>query len=80
VFNFDAINARLDFIYAVKTPLRVIQQELATLMQGDMPMLKYYDEIEKKVALLTNKTIMSHEEAGAMIHNEQHRNNPSLMA
>ncbi len=54
VLNFDAIIARLDFTYADKTPLRVIQQELATLRQGYMPLLKYYDEIEKKLALLTN--------------------------
>jgi len=57
--NFDAIIARLYFTYADETPLRVIQQELATLRQCDVPLLKYYDEIEKKLALLTNKTIMS---------------------
>jgi len=46
VLNFKAIIDRLDFTYADKKPIQVIQQEL-NLMQGDMPLAKYYDEVEK---------------------------------
>jgi len=39
-----------------------------------LPLLKYYDEIERKLTLLTNKTIMTHDAATAAVLNEQHRN------
>jgi len=55
--NFEAIVARLDFTYADKTPVRVIQQELDTMRQGELSLNKYYDEIEKTLTLLTNKTL-----------------------
>lgn len=61
VLNFHAIIARLDFTYSDKTPVHVIQQDLSTLRQGDQPLLKNYDEIEIKLTLLTNKTLMTHE-------------------
>jgi len=56
VFNFHAILTRLDFTSADKTPTHVIKQELSLSRQGDLPLLKYYDEIERKLTLLTNKT------------------------
>jgi len=59
--NFEAIVARLDFTYADKTPVRLIQQKLDTMRQGELSLNKYYDEIEKKLTLLNNKTLMSHE-------------------
>lgn len=71
--NFHAILARLDFTYADKTPTHVIKQELSLSRQGELPLLKYYDEIERKLTLLTNKTIMTHDEAAAAVLNEQHR-------
>jgi len=49
VFNFHAILARLDFTYADKTPTHVIKQELSLSRQGDLPLLKHYDEIERKL-------------------------------
>lgn len=73
VFNFHAILARLDFTYADKTPIHVIKQELSLSRQGELPLLKYYDEIERKLTLLTNKTIMTHDTAAAAVLNEQHR-------
>lgn len=51
----------MDFTYSDKTPVHVIQQDLSTLRQGDQPLLKNYDEIEIKLTLLTNKTLMTHE-------------------
>jgi len=53
VLNFEAILARLSFTYADKIPVRVIQQELDTMRQGELSLKKYYDEIEKKLTLLT---------------------------
>jgi len=40
---------------------------------GDMPLAKYYDEVEKKLTLLTNKTLMSHDTAAATVLNEKYR-------
>ncbi|KAH8394466.1 hypothetical protein KR222_010964, partial [Zaprionus bogoriensis] len=73
VLNFKAIIARLDFTYADKTPVRVIQQELDLMRQGEMTLLQYYDEIEKKLTLLTNKTIMTHTTEAATVLNEKFR-------
>jgi len=56
--NFEAIVARLDFTYAHKTPVRVIQQELDTMRQGELSLNKYFDEIEKNLTLLTDKTLL----------------------
>jgi len=42
--------------------MHVIEQDKSTLRQGNnMSLLQYYDEIEKKLTLLTNKAHMSHE-------------------
>uniref|UniRef100_W8BG60 Retrovirus-related Gag polyprotein from transposon gypsy n=1 Tax=Ceratitis capitata TaxID=7213 RepID=W8BG60_CERCA len=61
VLNFEAIIARLDFTYSDKRPIYLIEQKLSTLRQGNLSVLKYFDEVEKKLTLLTNKTIMTHE-------------------
>lgn len=63
VLNFDAIINRLDFTYSDKRPIHVIEQELGTLRQGGLSLLQYYDEVEKKLTLLTNKVNMSYEPA-----------------
>jgi len=34
VFNFDAIMARLDFVFSDKRPIHIIEQELSVLRQG----------------------------------------------
>lgn len=73
VLNFKAIIARLDFTYADKTPTRVILQKLGTLRQGERELLEYYDEVEKTLTLLTNKTLMTHDPAAATVLNEQFR-------
>jgi len=73
VLNFHAILARLDFTYADKTPTHVIQQELSLSRQGDLPLLKYYDEVEETLTLLTNKIVMTHDAASASVLNEKFR-------
>jgi len=61
--SFDEIISRLDFAYSDKRPTHVIEQELATLRQNGALLLKYYDEVGKKLTLLTNKVNMSYEPA-----------------
>lgn len=73
VLNFNAIIARLDFTYADKRPIYLIEQEMSTLRQGSMSCVEFYDEVEKKLTLLTNKTIMSYEANIANTINEKYR-------
>ena len=73
VLNFKAIIARLDFTYSDKRPIYLIEQELSTLRQGNMTLLEFYDEVEKKLTLLTNKTTMSYESVVANCMNEKYR-------
>ncbi|KAH8323092.1 hypothetical protein KR074_003218 [Drosophila pseudoananassae] len=67
VLNFDAIINRLDFRYSDKRPIHAIEQEMGTLRQGNLPLLQYYDEVEKKLTLLTNKATMSYEASAAKV-------------
>ncbi|KAH8351120.1 hypothetical protein KR084_005183 [Drosophila pseudotakahashii] len=60
VLNFDAILARLDCTYADKTSLRVLRQNLEMVRQGDADLMEYYDEVERKLTLITSKIVMSH--------------------
>lgn len=71
--NFRAIIARLDFTYSDKRPIYLIEQELSILRQGNMTLLQFYDEVEKELTLLTNKTIMSYDRATAVSINEKYR-------
>ncbi|KAH8241926.1 hypothetical protein KR026_011406, partial [Drosophila bipectinata] len=65
--NFDAIINRLDFTYSDKRQIHVIEQEMGTLRQGNLTLLQYYDEVEKKLTLLTNKATMSYEASAAKV-------------
>lgn len=67
VLNFDAIIARLDCTYADKTSLRVLRQQLELDRQGDLELMDYYDEVEKKLTLVTNKVVMTHNDQAAAI-------------
>jgi len=67
VLSFDAIINRLDFTYSDKRPMHVIEQELGTLRQGGLTLLQYYDEVEKKLTLLTNKVNIKGEAAMAKV-------------
>jgi len=71
--HFKAMISRLDFTYSDKRPIYLIEQELSTLRQGDMTLTEFYDEVEKKLTLLTNKTIMTFDSALAMSLNEKYR-------
>lgn len=71
--NFKAMINRLDFTYADKRPIDLIEQELSTLRQGDMTLTEFYDEVEKKMTLLTNKTIMTCDSTLAMSLNQKYR-------
>lgn len=73
LLNFKAIIARLDFTYSDKRPIYLIEQELSTLRQGNLTLLEYYDEVEKKLTLLTNKTLMTYDKTIAASLNEKYR-------
>jgi len=42
VLNFDAIMARLDFVFSDKRPIHIIEQELSVLSQGKLSIMDYY--------------------------------------
>lgn len=70
VFNFDAIIARLDFTYADKRPIYIIEQEMIVLQQKHATIEEFYDEVNKKLNTLINKINMTHRDvnvAKAMI-------------
>ncbi len=60
VLNFQAILSRLDFIYSDKRPIHVLESELSILRQGRMTVTEFYNEVNKKMTLLINKTIMTY--------------------
>lgn len=73
VLNFKAIIARLDFTFADKRPIYLIEQELSTLRQGGLNVLEFYDLIEKKLSLLTNKTAMTYDKEICQTFNDKYR-------
>lgn len=73
VLNFKAIINRLDFTYSDKQPIHLIEQELSTLRQGGQSVIQFYDEVERKLSLLTNKTIMSYDRNLALAINNKYR-------
>lgn len=60
VLNLEAILSRLDFAYSDKRPLHIIEQEMSIMRQGSLTILDYYNEVNKKLTALINKTIMTH--------------------
>jgi len=46
---------------------------LEMVRQGDLPLMQYYDEVEKKLTLVTNKIVMTHEQEGADLLNAEVR-------
>lgn len=70
VLNFDAIIDRLDFTYADKRPIYIIEQEMIVLQQKNSSIEDFYDEVIKKLNALINKINMTHKEkavADAMV-------------
>ncbi|EAL58749.1 gag protein [Wolbachia endosymbiont of Drosophila ananassae] len=60
VLNFDAILARLDFVFSDKRPIHIIEQELSVLTQNRFSVMDFYNLVNKKLTLLINKTIMTY--------------------
>ena len=56
VLHFRAIISRLDFTYADKKPIHLIEQEMSTLRQRSSSIAQFYDEVARKPTLLVNKT------------------------
>ena len=71
--NFEAIISRLDFNYADKQPLHVVEQQMSTLRQGNSSVIEFYDIVERKLTLLINKTLMTYDKQVATVLNEKHR-------
>lgn len=78
VFNFDAIIARLDFTYADKRPMHIIEQELIVLQQRQLSINDFYDEVNKKLNALINKINMTHKEKEAVRAMTQDANEKAL--
>jgi len=57
VLNFDAIMARLDFVFSDKRPIHIIEQDLGVLSQGKLSIMEYYGLVNKKLTLLINIAI-----------------------
>ena len=66
-FNFDAIIDRLDFTYADKRPLYVLEQELLVLQQNKLTMDEFYDKVNEKLNAIVNKINMSYKEKATAI-------------
>jgi len=73
VLNFDAILARQDCSDADKTSLRLLRQQLEAVRQSDQSLLQYHDEVERKLTLVTNKIVMSHDIERATLLNTEVR-------
>lgn len=71
--NFKAIIWRLDKAYSDKRPIYLMEQELSTLRQGNKSVGDYYDEVQKVLSSLTNKTVMNYDEKTAASFNEKYR-------
>lgn len=61
-FNFDAIIDRLDFTYADKRPMYILEQELLILQQGKMSMDQFFDKVNEKLNSIVNKINMTYKE------------------
>lgn len=62
VFNFEAIIDRLDFTYADKRPLYVLEQELLVLQQDKLSLDEFYDKVNEKLNSIVNKINMTYKE------------------
>lgn len=69
-FNFDAIIDRLDFSYADKRPMYILEQELMILQQNKLNIDEFYDKVNEKLNSIVNKINMTYKQectANAMI-------------
>lgn len=61
-FNFEAIIDRLDFTYADKRPLYIIEQEMTILQQNKLSIDEFYDQVNEKLNNIINKINMSYKD------------------
>lgn len=66
-FNFDAIIDRLDFTYADKRPLYILEQELMVLQQNKLSLDEFYDNVNEKLNCIVNKINMTYKERATAI-------------
>lgn len=59
-FNFDAIIDRLDFTYADKRPLYILEQEMLVLQQNKLSIDEFYDKVNEKLNAIVNKINMTY--------------------
>lgn len=59
-FNFEAIIDRLDFTYADKRPMYVLEQELLVLQQNKSSIDEFFDKVNEKLNAIVNKINMTH--------------------
>lgn len=59
-FNSEAIIDRLDFTYADKHPLYVLEQELLVLQQNKLSIDEFFDKVNEKLNAIVNKINMTH--------------------
>lgn len=58
-FNFEAIIDRLDFTYADKRPLYILEHELSILQQTRLTIDEFYDKVNEKLNAIINKINMT---------------------
>lgn len=61
-FNFEAIIDRLDFTYADKRPIYILEQELQVLQQNKLSLDEFYDKVNEKLNCIVNKINMTYKE------------------
>lgn len=61
-FNYEAIISRLDFTYADKRPMYILEQELTVLQQGKTTFDEFFDKVNEKLNSIVNKINMSYKE------------------
>lgn len=66
-FNLDAIIDRLDFTYADKRPLYILEQELLVLQQNKLSLDEFYDLVNEKLNRIVNKINMTYKEKATAI-------------
>lgn len=61
-FNFEEVIDRLDFTYADKRPLYILEQELLVLQQARLSIDEFFDKVNEKLNAIINKINMTHKE------------------
>lgn len=53
---------------------RVLRQGLETVRQGELTLMLYYDEVEKRLPLVPNKIVLTYKPNSAVLFNNEVRN------